>query len=289
IVDFRTNYQSLDVFLKTLFIRDAYYNPKAPFNSEFLYTFLTIVAKAIVLGSAVFLTKLRQKYLWELLAIWMVALFLLQDRTATYAQILWIYPAFALYGTTLKRELKITFLILLFLVCNFPYKVLEELPIWIRFMRLWLSIALVILFYLSITKKFNFTYIGIALLFLFLLSIPGYNQSEQINTSYVIGEKKHFMIADFEEVNGMLVYTALGRNGLERIKTDIKVDSFDTESCRIEDNQIYINGKSIIKTKSKKKKPVVVNECELYFLSDLRSRRGAFTLKKYNICSNDKL
>jgi len=92
-VDFRFNAQSFDVFLRTLFIEDSYYNPDAIFNSERMYILLKWLFKSVIIAFAINVSFKNKNNLFKLLAIWVVALFLLQSRTATYAQIMWIIPA----------------------------------------------------------------------------------------------------------------------------------------------------------------------------------------------------
>jgi hypothetical protein len=93
------------------------------------------------------------------------------------------------------------------------------------------------------------------------------------------------MIFDFAKNGNTLTYDALGKNGKETIKTNIKIDTFDTFSCNIENNQIILNGKQLTDDTSFKKKPVLVNNCEVYYLTDARSRHGAFTIKKIEVCN----
>ena len=93
------------------------------------------------------------------------------------------------------------------------------------------------------------------------------------------------MVYDYKVVDGKLAYGALGRNGDERISTTIPITSFDESRSILIDNQIYVDGLQLTYTNELKKKPVVVNNCEVYYLGDRLSRRGAFTLKKINICN----
>ena len=61
--------------------------------------------------------------------------------------------------------------------------------------------------------------------------------------------------------------------------------NFNENACQIVNNQIIMNGKQLTNSPDLKKKPVLVNGCEVFYLSDANSRRGAFTIKKINSCN----
>jgi hypothetical protein len=283
-VNFQYNAQSIDVFLKTLFVQDAYYNPTAIFNNERLYVIIKWLLKSIIIGIALSLSFSKRKDLYALLSIWIVTLFLMQSRTATYAQILWVIPAFYIFTSKVHAYKKISFFAILFLVCNLPISRLEHLPIIFKFSRLWLTIGLAIFFFFCLNNKINFKYLGLGFLLILPLHLDMFTQVEEDTSTYVLEKQEYFMIFDFAKNGNFLSYDALGRNGKETIKTSILVSKFDDTSCVIENNQITLNGRQLTKDSSLKKKPILVNECEVYYLTDIRSRRGAFTLKKIDIC-----
>lgn len=285
-IDFRSNYQSFDVFFKTLFVQDEYYNPKAWKHNESLYVIANWLIKSVVLGAAVFLSILKKKNLIQTLAIWVVALFLLQSRTATYAQILWIVPALVIYQSALAIKWKLLFFGMLVIACNFPYHTLINAPIGFRFLRLWLTIGMAVLFYKSQSKKWDVRFALGALILFLPLHLNAFKGNHQMESDYVIAEKKHFMICDFDVKDGVLIYEALGRSGLEEVSTTIPVHSFESQRCIIKDNQVFVDGKQITYTNSLKKRAVLINDCNLYFLTDHRSRHGAYTLKKMEICAH---
>ncbi|WP_299098580.1 glycosyltransferase family 87 protein [uncultured Winogradskyella sp.] len=284
-VNFQYNAQSIDVFLKTLFVQDAYYNPDALFSNVKLGVFIKWVFKSIIFGIAISLSFSNKKKLLALFSIWVVTLFLVQSRTATYAQILWIIPAFYVFALSIKPFKKIAFFTLLFLMCNVPIASLEHLPLIFKFSRLWLTIGLAVLFYSSVAKKVNYMYIGLGLLMLFPLHLDMFTEITDDASSYVLEQQEYFMIYDFENNNNKLTYKALGKGGKIIENTAISISKFDEYSCVIEDYQIIYKGRQITKDPSLKRKPVLVNDCEIYYLTDSNSRRGAFTLKKIDICN----
>jgi hypothetical protein len=122
-------------------------------------------------------------------------------------------------------------------------------------------------------------YIGLVFVVLFPLSYGALKGKTEDASQYVLSEKKHFIIYDFFNAQGKLAYKALGGNGEETITTDIPITSFDTQSITIKDHQLYHGDRLITENVSLKKKPVLVNDSRIDFLTDHHSRRGAFTLK----------
>ena len=283
-IDFHYHAQSMDVFLKTLFIKDPYYNPKGLFDNEQLFYSIKWLIKSVVIGVAIACSVSNKKNIWTVLSIWIVTLFIVQSRTATYAQILWIIPALHIYSSSMYRLKKIIFFIVLFLACNLPIASLESLPLFFKFSRLWLSIILALLFYSSINNKISYKYIGLGFLILLPLHLDMFSKVTKDNSSYILRQKDHFMVYDFNVDGKYLAYNVIGKNGRETKITNIKIDKFNTQSCSLVDNQIMLDGKQITNTPALKKKPVLINECEIYYLTDSRSRRGAFTIKKINVC-----
>lgn len=284
VMDFRINSQSFDVFLKRLFVADVYYNPDAILDAPAAYRLLIWIVKSFVLGVTLHCSWKKRNHLFCLLSIWVVALFLLQSKTSSYAQILWLIPAFHVYTSSLSKQFKIAFFIILFLVCNAPIITIGDIPLFFKFSRLWLSVGLAFIFYRSLEMRFDWRYAGLALILLLPLNSKLFLGEDIDTATYVLKEKKHFMIYDYDVVDGKLQYGALGRNGDEQVLTSIPISDFDQSRVTLLENQIYLDGRQLTTTNELKKKPVVVNSCEVYYLGDKMSRRGAFTLKKINIC-----
>lgn len=284
--DYRFTYQSLDVFFKTIFIQDAYYNPEAWQSNDRMYLIANWVTKAIILGSAVYATLQKKRDLFMVLAIWVTAMFILQSRTATYAQILWVIPLLALYKLEVSNKLKIGFAVVLLLICNLPFHQLRLFPVAVQFSRLWLVLLLVVLFYWGSVRKFSGKYVLIAFVLLLPLNLGITGTTNQDDSQYVLDKKQHFMIYDFSKENEKLVYHAIGRAGAESLATNIEVNTFDESVIIIKNHQLFFGDRQLTHNRSLKKKPVLVNGCLVYFLTDHHSRRAAFTIKVIDICEN---
>lgn len=280
-VNFQSNAQSFTVFVKTLFVPDSYYNTDAVFNSPTLYKIITWLFSSFILSIAISASLNARKQTLRLLSIWIITLFLIQSRTTTYAQILWLIPAFEIFRGEFSKATKVGVFLLLLLVCNFPFHWLIDLPILIKFSRMWLSILLGIICLYSFNAKLNLQFLKVFLvLFLpfLLLTISKKQQTE--DSDYVLDKKEYFLIHDFYTQDNFLVYEALGKNGNEIVKTQIPIERFDTTVCQIIEGQIFYKNKKITKSHSLKKNAVLINDKEIYYLTDQHSRRGAYTIKK---------
>lgn len=282
-VDFRYNTQSVDVFLKSLFIKDSYYNPDGLYNNERLYVLFKLLFKSVIIAFSIRLSFINKKNLFKLFSIWVVALFLLQSRTATYAQVLWIVPMVCLLNQKISNVKKIVSLLILFIICNIPVYQLESLPIFFKFSRLWFTILLAILFYSSFSVKLINKWFIPVLVVLLPLHLGIFKKNVDNISKYVLEEKEYFLIYDYFENQGTLFIKALGKQGDQTINTNIPVSSFNENISEVVDYQIKIEDQIIIEDYSLKKKPVLINNTDLYYLTDHHSRRGAYTLKKISI------
>jgi len=282
-VDFRYNAQSMDVFLKTLFIEDSYYNPDALFNNEQVYILLKWLFKSVVTALTIGLSFKNKQNLFKLLSFWIVALFLLQSRTATYAQILWIVPMICLLNQKISNIKKIVSLLVLLIICNIPVYQLESLPVFFKFLRLWFTILLAFLFFSSFSIKLGYKWFVVALIVLLPLHLGIFKETEKSISTYVLKEKEYFLIYDYFQKEGSLYIKTLGKKGDRTIDLNIPISSFNENISEVVGNQIKLGDQLILEDYSLKKKPVLVNNKELYYLTDHHSRRGAFTLKKINI------
>ena len=227
-VDFRSNAQSIDVFLKTLLVRDSYYNPTAIFNNVLAYKLIALFCKTLIWAIAITLSFKHKESLLKVLSVWVVALFLTQTRTATYAQILWVIPALELIKSNLSLKWKLVFAFALVAVCNLPIHWLGGAPMIFEFTRLWFSILLAILFFSAVGFRWTrFFYKSYLILLLPMLVLTLLKTEQKSPSSYVLEPNDLFFIHDFSAKNNTLIYHALGANGNEVFQTDIRVASFD--------------------------------------------------------------
>lgn len=285
--DFRPNAQSVDTFLRILLVHDVYYNPGATWHAPALYKLLSGLCKGVVLGFAIMGSYQYREHLFRVLAIWVVALFLVQSRTGTYAQILWIIPTIEFFRSVHTLRGRLLFIVLLGFICNFPFPWLADFPLVVQFARLWATLALAAVYVYHMKLKLSWRLFSIGILVMLPLTVNGVISAlgQKDDASYVLKKKEHFVIYDFRQNAGFLEYSALGKGEDLRVKTDIEIGTFDSGACTLINGQIYLGNQQISFGPDIKKKPVLVDDCEVYYLTDHKSRRGAFTLKKIRVCT----
>ncbi|WP_258101660.1 glycosyltransferase family 87 protein [Marinoscillum pacificum] len=282
-IDFDFRAQSFDVLCKSLFIYDPYYNPNVLFESPILYRTLKLLIKGVIIGVAVYASVINRTHLFKLLAIWIVTGFLWQSRTASYAQIMWCIPLIVYQTESPSIKKTIIFAILVFSIANVPYPLFVNMPIIFQYVRLWFTVAGSIMFLALILPKLDYRYMLTGIAFILLINYKNLDNELIDHSEYVLSKREHFIVHDFGVRNDQLFYNVITAGGSLQIETNIKVFANDTSRCSIRNNQIYLDNNQITFDPSLKKKPMIINNEDIYYLTDRRSRRGAFTLKKINI------
>ena len=181
------------------------------------------------------------------------------------------------------EQKKIVSLLFILIICNIPVYQLEPLPIFFKFLRLWFTILLSFLFFSSFSIKPDYKWFIFVLIVLLPLHLEMFKETKKSISTYVLKEKKYFLIYDYFENEGSLHVKTLGKKGNQTINLNIPISAFNENISEVVGNQIKLGDQLILEDYSLKKKPVLVNNKELYYLTDHHSRRGAFTLKKINI------
>ncbi len=110
--------------------------------------------------------------------------------------------------------------------------------------------------------------------------LSGILKDKNDKSVYVLPNQGQFITYDFGVENGKLVAFNLTKNGNKKMLTSIIIESFDSLQFEIKKNQISRNNTIIELPNSMKKKAILVNKNELYFLTDHHSRSGWLNLKK---------
>jgi hypothetical protein len=280
-IGFQANAQSLDVFFKHLFVADTFHNPNPFFDNSTLFFAVLWLTKSLILGLAIKHFNVTKSDPWEVLSGIIVALFLLQTRTPTYSLIFWTIPLLFYVKSSKSAIYKFIFVVLVLIRANFLGVFFENTTVILQFIPLIISIFLGLLFIQDFISFDIYKELAIAAIILSPILIESFAKPD--SSRYVLPNKGQFITYDFEIKPSKIVAYSLGKQGSEQVEVRINAKLVDTLSCRIIDNEIFYKNKKIDLPSSMKKKAVLVNQKDIYFLTDYRSRVGWLNLKKVSI------
>ncbi len=278
--EFVLNYQSFLMFFKHLFIENIYNNHLLIDSKATYFIALNTVKFILILYGIYF--SIKEKDNLKTFSYWLIVTYFLSPYSSSYGSILLIFPILTLLLETSKKRVLI-FSALLFIYCNLRFNFFGNSTIIITYFKLF---SLCIFFYgvyvfrsISIKKQ-------VILLMVSVLTSTGFyffkGDKRELETTS-ISDTNIAIIKDYYIKNNSLFYTFWNENGLQTIKSDILISSYNDKNSILKNNQIYINNKEIDLPKSNKKKAIIINENTLVFLSDNNRGYGFYTLKKYSL------
>ncbi len=275
--------QSIDVFLKNLFVYDAFVNNKVWINSDKLYFCSLFIAKSIIIIIVANYCFEHSSKQFQFIAACVIAVFLLQSRSATYAQIMWVIPLVAYCNKNEQLHKQIIFTLVLFVLVNYPYQRFLNAHFILQYGRLWMSLILAFLFFEnSLKNKFNLKSLSLIIISLPLL-YKTFTHTIKDKSTYVLPNEGQFLVHDFKVVDQKLTAYVLNKKGMDTMQTNLVVSTYDTAYCSIKNNELYFKHTKIILPPSQKAKPILVNNEFIFFLTDSHSRFGLMNLKKVSI------
>ncbi|MGE6221103.1 glycosyltransferase 87 family protein [Nubsella zeaxanthinifaciens] len=279
-VDWHFSGQSMEVFLKNLFFKDNNYNPLGLFNDPLVYAVLLFAFKTLVASIIVAFVYQNRENELAILASLTIGYFVLQNRTASYAQVFWVIPMVFLLSLQISKAQKLFFLCLLTLMVNWPYWRFEKANEFFAYGRMWACLGLFIfVFFFAFRMMFRlrpaYLLVGIA----FLPQLVNAKKHSP-NYTYVWPNHKNFVTYNYIVKRGELTVFALGINGVNSASRKFPITEIDTNACEVIDNQIFLHHKPTGIRSSLIKKPILINKNEIWYLSDRNGRFGWLTLQK---------
>ncbi len=269
--EFVQNYQSVFMFLKYLFRENT-----------IAFSISLKLFKLIILLLGYFITKYENSQL-KVFSFWIFASILLSPYGSTYTNLVLIFPLlFVLKNEEIKREDTI-FILLLLGVTFLPVSYFSTFDIPFSFPRLWLMIALFIIFFYSNFKQLNpvksTVFIASVLTAYFFFMFPKEKEIHRQNLS-----KDHILTYNYTFEGNKLVYIYWDNYGEQKQKTAITVNSIDTINTSLINNQVFYKNKQLTFDTSNKLKPAFINNSQLIYLSDANKGIGFYSLilKKAN-------
>jgi hypothetical protein len=119
-------------------------------------------------------------------------------------------------------------------------------------------------------------------LFLFFI-MPSMFKNKPPQNNYVLIEEEQILTTDYYNNNGKLEYEYWTVPAPKTILTELVIKKADASSVRIEDGQVYYKNIMLTNTKGNKRKPLLINDREVFYLSDQNRGIGFYTLMKVDL------
>jgi hypothetical protein len=278
-------FQSAQMFFKDIFVYDALLNPKPVFNMPVLYESAIALYKAIIISACILLTVRNSPKDFLSFACWILASILVSPNGSVYSLILLVIPLLAFNSSIFFSKKNVITMIALLLICNIPVYYFSDLPVVLKFPRLYLLTALFVMIIYSSGVKLNHKLLAACfVLFLLPLCFKLIFQWEQDNSSYVLSKEQYLLMYDYDIRDGKLFCRYWSDAGSHEEPVDMPaMVNQQTDELTIEHSQVYYKGKQITHTPDNKLKPMLVNGNTIIYLSDKNRGVGMYTLRKLKL------
>ena len=276
-------FQSAQMFFKDIFVYDELLNPEPIWNMPFLYELATALYKVFVISACIVFTNSSNNFLS--FACWILASILISPNGSVYSLILLVLLLLAINSSAPFSKKNMIMVGVLLLICNIPVYYFHELPLFLKFPRLYLLVALFIMIIYSSGITFNGKILAGCLVF-FLLP-PCFkiiSPKEQDDSSYVLSKEKYLLMYDYDIRDGKLFCRYWSDIGSHDEQVDIPgMVKQQTNELIVKHNQVYYKGEQITHTRDHKLKPMLINGGTIIYLSDKNRGVGMYTLRKLKL------
>jgi hypothetical protein len=280
-------FQSAFMLLKNVFIYDEILNAKAIYPNPYLFYIVLAIFKALIIASCVLVTLKKNQNDFFSFATWITASILISPNGSTYSQVLWLIPLLALFSfnsTFIQKAISTT---LVLLISNIPIHYFASLPLLMKFPRLYLMITFFIMMVIIMKIRYDYKIVtGFILLFLLLESARLYKKSD--NSAYFFSDDKHILTYDYVIKDNKVISYYWSEKGSQQDSINYIVKKYTTKDLVIEKNQIYYRGEKMTESPDWKKKPLLLDEKYIVYLSDKNRGVGFYTLRKLKLKSWSK-
>lgn len=282
--------KSATMLFKNLFVYDALHNPTPVWNSYNGYNIAQAIYKTSILSTAILFTWRSKQDLGTKMGLWILACLLMSPGLSSYAGILLLLPWLILFRVNAPVSIKqqLIFSILVAFYANIPITYFYTLPLLLKFPKVYLLIALFICYYQFLKEKSiekNPPIVVLSLrtsLFLFFI-IPSLLKNKPPINNYALQEEKQILTIDYYDNNGKLGYEYWTTPTTKSILTELVIHKVDTNLVYIKEGQVFYKNSKLTNTKSNKRKPMLINDREVFYLSDQNRGIGFYTLMKVDL------
>jgi hypothetical protein len=273
---FVSNYQSVHMFLKQLFIYDAVENPNVLLNFPKLFWSSLAAFKIGLLGLGFYITQ-KSKALFYVFCYWILVVLLISPYGSTYSLIFLIFPFIYVLQLNTSILLQTILILLILTICNLPLSLFVNLNMPFTYLRLFLLLSLLFIFIYQEKKRIHWWRLTLAILFGFTFTYFT-KAVRPVGSNYYLKKEMPILTFDYTIKDQHLSYNYWNENGEHRKTIEIPTFMDDTSSIEIRDQQIFYNKKQITFDQSHKIKARLLDTNTILYLSDLNRGIGFFAL-----------
>lgn len=272
---FLTN-QSPLMFFKHLFIADSVENPFPLIESGFLFAIGMAITYVLVLYFTLITSdgKASSKD-FKTFGLWILLIFLISPYGSSYSRILLIIAYLSIIQTERVSKQLIIGVVLL-MITNFPYSYLQNWPLLLKFPGFYATIIV----FIAIGKikpipKSHFLPVGAALIFIVFYYFR-IAERRQISSDYLM-DKNPSLVLDYQVENDNIAYTFWHGKKYSDL-TDLPGSRYDSSRVTVKNGQLYLGEKQLTKSPDNKRKPLLIDDDKVLFLSDWSRGYGFYAL-----------
>ncbi|CAA6824962.1 MAG: Unknown protein [uncultured Aureispira sp.] len=282
--------KSATMLFKNLFVYDKIHNPMPVWDSYTAYHLAQAIYKTSIISTAILFTwKSRQQPALKM-GFWIIACLLLSPGLSSYASILLLFPWLTIFRKEvgLSKKQQFIFSILVAMYANIPITYFYSLPLLFKFPKVYLLLALFVCYYQFLpknqaekSKTVSILSLVIGLFLFFVL--PSMFKNKPPQNDYVLIEEEQILTIDYWNNNGKLEYEYWTVPKPKTILTERVIKTVNASAVRIENGQVYYKNTRLTNTKGNKRKPLLINAQEVFYLSDQNRGIGFYTLMKVDL------
>ncbi len=276
---FVDNYQSVLMFTKRILLYDNILNPNGLWHDPGLVKVVNAGVGAFFIAASALVTKRIKN---DLLAIgmWLLSAIVYSPYGSTYQMILLLFLFFGIVKLRAPFAIKLVLWSLITLI-NFGY-VYSTFSFPFNYSRLFFIFLLSAgLLYQLLRKKDWLQSILIAIIvsISFSIILPDKKDRSMPFASF----NTPLLITDYNIEKDHVSYHYLNNNGLRKSTIPFNVIHYTQKDIEVRHNQIYYKGKQLTTDRYTKRKPSVINDSLILFLSDAERGIGFYNLRTIDL------
>jgi hypothetical protein len=276
---FVSNYQSVFMFFKQLFIFDKIENLNAFFNAPMVFSMIIIAFKIGILSIGFYISKNVTNTL-IVVSYWVLSMVLISPYGSTYTFILLLFPFFYIAKSDMVIMKKIIFIGLLFSINNIPLAFFIDNPFPFSYIRLLVLIIFSVLFIASFFNTVQWERIG-KISLITLIGVLFLNKNKAIPNNYFLETNAPILVYDYKISNQKLTYFYWNENGENSKSMPFNFKS--NQVLEVKNNQVFYKQKQLTFDISNKQKPILIDGKFIVYLSDFDRGIGFYTIRKMSL------